>query len=43
LESNSIHISDPSLLYAREMFSFVLVGDKGFSLTEKLLIPYPGP
>jgi len=36
LESNSIHISDPSLLYGtREMFPFVLVGDEGFPLRKR--------
>lgn len=44
LESNSIHIPDPSTIFGtREIFPFVLVGDEGFPLTEKLLIPYPGP
>ncbi|XP_025990628.2 protein ALP1-like [Solenopsis invicta] len=44
LESNNIHIPDPSTIFGtREIFPFVLVGDEGFPLTEKLLIPYPGP
>ncbi|XP_018401801.1 PREDICTED: putative nuclease HARBI1 [Cyphomyrmex costatus] len=43
LESNSLHIPGPSPLFGtREMFPYVLIGDEGFPLTKKLLIPYPG-
>lgn len=44
LENNSLYVPNPSSLRGtKEMFPFVLVGDEGFPLTEKLLIPYPGP
>lgn len=44
LENNSLHIPGPSSLRStKEMFPFILVGDEGFALSKKLLIPYPGP
>ncbi|XP_011068828.1 PREDICTED: uncharacterized protein LOC105154801 [Acromyrmex echinatior] len=43
LESNNLHIPGPSPLSGtREMFPYVLIGDEGFPLTEKLLILYSG-
>jgi len=43
LLSNSIHIPPPSALPGtEETFPFVIVGDEGFTLTEQVLLPYPG-
>lgn len=42
LENNSIHIPEPAPLPHSNMnFPFVIVGDEGFPLTSRLLIPYP--
>lgn len=42
LENNTISVPQPSRLFGTEQeFPYVIVGDEGFTLSEKLLIPYP--
>lgn len=42
LETNTLNVPRPSpLLGTAEDFPYVIVGDEGFTLSEKLLIPYP--
>jgi len=42
LETNSLHIPSPSALPGtEEKFPYVIVGDEGFTLSKRLLIPYP--
>lgn len=42
LDNNSLNIPEPALLpNVEEEFPFVLVGDEGFPLSTKVLIPYP--
>lgn len=42
LDSGTLHIPPPAPLpLTQDKFPFVIIGDEGFSLSEKLLIPYP--
>lgn len=44
LDRNALHIPPPAPLPdTQENFPFVIIGGEGFPLSEKLLIPYPGP
>lgn len=44
LENNSIHVPPAEPLYGTsDTFPYVIVEDEGFPLTDKMLIPYPGP
>jgi len=42
LDHNSLNIPEPiSLLNTEKKFPFILIGDEGFPLSTKVLIPYP--
>lgn len=42
LEENTINVPPPALLpRIQKPFPFVILGDEGFMLTKKILIPYP--
>jgi len=44
LDRNALHIPPPAPLPGiQDNFPYIIVGDEGFPLSEKLLIPYPGP
>lgn len=44
LDRNVLHIPSPAPLPGTlDNYPFVIIGDKGFPLSQKLLIPYPGP
>lgn len=44
LDRNTLHIPPPAPLPGtQDNFPFVIIGDEGFPLSEKLLILYPGP
>jgi len=43
LDRNALHIPPPAPLPGiQDNFPYIIVGDEGFPLSEKLLTPYPG-
>jgi len=43
LDRNALHIPPPAPLPGiQDNFPYIIVGDEGFPLSEKLLISYPG-